>query len=163
MPKKQQERREELKETANEPGETKSALEPELTGSTADMVDESGPQTATSAPLPSMGDMEAAMEEDIAGEATGVSRRNPEYASAPETPQASAPSMGFSTSDYGSPSLSTRTGAEEAEWFARFREQLMGASSSQPTGPAPQSQQEQVALDPDDPEEDEALNYSEDG
>lgn len=66
--------------------------------------------------IPLSDDMEAAMEEDIAGEAVGVSRRNPSYPS--------VPSMGLYDSSLRPPRTEMRTGSQEADWFNRFRERL---------------------------------------
>lgn len=62
------------------------------------------------------GDMEAAMEEDIAGAMTGVSRRNPP----PGAPFGAFTAEVPARSSYAG----ARSGLEEADWFMRFRERL---------------------------------------
>lgn len=99
-------------------------------------------------------DMEAAMEEDIAGESTGVSRRNPHYSAAPSM-AASGPSFG--------PALPLRrSGSEEADWFNRFRERLVSQVHTE-IHQAGLELGTEAASDPDDPNSDEALEYSEEG
>lgn len=122
-------------------------------------VPEADDADQTSAPLPLESDMEAAAEEDIAGVAQGVSRRNPDLASASQTTAMAQPLF---ASNYGT-QRPARSGAEEADWFNRFRERLMGAESVHIAGDYTQISQEQAAKDPDDPVEDEALSYSEEG
>lgn len=82
-------------------------------------VGEQGP-VASSLGVPLSDDMEAAMEEDIAGEATGVSRRNPMF-----TASAGADPYGPALRPARS---AMRTGSQEADWFNRFRERLAGDS-----------------------------------
>lgn len=111
----------------------------------------------TEVTLPNDMDMEAAMEEDIAGDTEGVSRRNP------DTPTGAAftPTLGNVLAEsYGAP-RPMRSGAEEADWFNRFRERLAGGGGATVMHEAAPDPSELTQKDPDDPPEDEAETYSE--
>lgn len=107
--------------------------------------------------IPTDMDMEAAMEEDIAGDAEGVSRRNP----TPGTATTFPPLFGTVQADgFGSP-RPLRSGMEEADWFNRFRERLFDTTSQAVTSEATPEVETEDTHDPDDPPEDEAQAYSE--
>lgn len=109
------------------------------------------------AALPTGLDMEAAMEEDIAGSAEGVSRRNPDPAptAAYVPPLSSVQAEGFGAI------RPRRSGLEEAEWFHRFRARLTEEGRQGPANSAGPESDGETTRDLDDPGEDEGKAYSE--